>query len=219
MRAVTVVVSPPSDRLLDQLFSDESRVRRDRIYNLTLLEDGTFVLLGRVQGDLAFAREVLGSASEVIGFSISGQNNGRGLIFVHARPPSAVERLLKLRREYAVFFDFPIEMTKEGQLEITIVGERNDEILAVLDKIPPEIDVTVERIGAYIESPLALTDLLTERQREILDIALKCGYYEVPRQATHRDIAGKLGISPPTVSEHLQKIEARIFRTIRRSAD
>ncbi len=219
MRAVTVVVSPPDDRPLDQLFGDDSRVRRDRIYNLTLLEDGTFVLLGRIHGDLAFAREVLVEAPEVIGFSISSQNDDGGLIFVHTRPPQAVKRLLELRREYGVFFDFPIEMTKEGHLEITIVGEANDEILAVLDEIPPEIDVTVERIGTYIQNPLALTELLTERQREILDVALECGYYEVPRQATHRDIAGKLGISPPTVSEHLQKIEARIFGTIRRSAD
>jgi len=52
-----------------------------------------------------------------------------------------------------------------------------------------------------------------------LDVALDCGYYEVPRQATHRDIAEQLGVSPPTVSEHLQKIEARMFGTIRWSAD
>ena len=94
---------------------------------------------------------------------------------------------------------------------ITIVGERNDEILAVLDEIPPQIDVSVERIGTYIQNPLTLTELLTERQREILDVALECGYYEVPREAPHRDIATKFGISPPTVSEHLQKIEAGIF--------
>ncbi|MFB9806579.1 helix-turn-helix domain-containing protein [Haladaptatus pallidirubidus] len=56
--------------------------------------------------------------------------------------------------------------------------------------------------------------LLTDRQREVMDVALDLGYYDVPRQATHRDIADRMGLSVGTVGEHLQKIESRVFKGI-----
>lgn len=211
MRAVTVLVSPPTNHPVDHLFTSESRVQRERIFNLTLLEDGTFVLLGRIRGNLTHAREILSAEQDVLGFSISEQDANVGLAFVHARPPPSIRRILELRREHGVFFDFPIEATEEGQLKLTIVGETNGEITGVLDEIPAEIEISVERIGPYIEDPKSMTDLLTDRQREILEVALASGYYDVPRRATHRDVAEQLELAVPTVSEHLQKIEARIF--------
>lgn len=41
------------------------------------------------------------------------------------------------------------------------------------------------------------------------------GYDDVPRGATHRDIADRLGLSVGTVSEHLQKVESRVFASMR----
>ncbi|WP_276302690.1 helix-turn-helix domain-containing protein [Halorussus lipolyticus] len=211
MRSVTVLVSPPTNHPVDHLFTNEPRVQRERIFNLTLLEDGTFVLLGRIRGNLTHAREILSAEQDVLGFSISEQDANVGLVFVHARPPPSIRRILELRREHGVFFDFPIEATEEGQVKLTIVGETNSEITGVLDEIPAEIEMSVERIGPYIEDPKSMTDLLTDRQREILEVALASGYYDVPRRATHRDVAEQLELAVPTVSEHLQKIEARIF--------
>jgi DNA-binding CsgD family transcriptional regulator len=215
MRAMTVVVSLAEGDPLERLFTDDSRVRRERIYNLTLLEDGTLVLLGRIRGDLAFAREALSAAPGVLESSVSGESARGALVFVHARPPTAVRRLLELPGKHGVFFDLPIEVTDGGRLELVTVGETNAELLAVLEDVPSEIDVTVERIGPYVEDPRALTELLTERQREVLDVALERGYYEVPRRASHREIAAALGVSAPTVSEHLRKAEARIFGAVR----
>lgn len=219
MRAVTVVLSLLDEGPLERLFIEDSRMRRERIYNLTLLEDGTLVLLGRMRGDLAYARDVLAKAPDVLESSISGQNAHGGLVFVHAQPPTAVRRLLELPGKHGVFFDLPIEMTDDGQLKLVIVGETNADLLAVLEDVPPGIDLTVERIGPYVDDARALTELLTDRQREVLDVALECGYYEVPRRASHRDIAEHVGVSSPTVSEHLQKIEARVFEAIRRASD
>ena len=55
---------------------------------------------------------------------------------------------------------------------------------------------------------------LTDRQREILAAAVEVGYYEVPRQASHEDIADHLGIAPATVGEHLRKIESTVLKEI-----
>lgn len=59
----------------------------------------------------------------------------------------------------------------------------------------------------------APTSLLSERQCAAVNVALELGYYESPRNVTHADIADRLGCAPNTVTEHLQKAEAKLVRT------
>ena len=44
---------------------------------------------------------------------------------------------------------------------------------------------------------------LTDRQREVLETALEMGYFETPKRANAGDVADELGVSMPTVCEHL----------------
>ncbi|MFC7008456.1 helix-turn-helix domain-containing protein [Halalkalicoccus salilacus] len=46
---------------------------------------------------------------------------------------------------------------------------------------------------------------------ELLELAVRAGYYEVPRETTHRDLASKLDLSAGTVSDRLQRIERRLI--------
>jgi predicted DNA binding protein len=41
----------------------------------------------------------------------------------------------------------------------------------------------------------------------------------MPRRATHDDIAERTGLSPSTVSEHMQKIEAGVFGALTGTTD
>jgi predicted DNA binding protein len=68
-------------------------------------------------------------------------------------------------------------------------------------------------MGKY-EPVTGATDLpveLTERQREMLDTAVRLGYYETPRRTTHRGIAAELDLSVGTVTEHFQRVEASVI--------
>jgi predicted DNA binding protein len=125
-----------------------------------------------------------------------------------------MKRFLELPRTHEVFFDFPIGSTADGRLRVVMIGETSEVLRTALADLPPALDVTVERIGPYPDGG-ELVSLLTDRQREVLDVALDLGYYDVPRGATHRDVAERLGLSVGTVSEHLQKIESRVFETVR----
>lgn len=197
-----------------EMFAPGTGFTRERISHLNLLEDGTVVLLGRLRGDPDRARRVLANRPDVLGYSISDAGDPGALGFVHARPPPSLRRFLSLPRRHEVFFDFPIEGSRDGGLRVVLVGESNDDLAAALADVPPELDLEVERIGPYPAESGDVAALLTDRQREVLDVALDLGYYEVPRAATHADIAAALGLSTGTVGEHLQKVERRVFGSL-----
>lgn len=50
-------------------------------------------------------------------------------------------------------------------------------------------------------------DPLTPRQREILQIAVREGYYDYPRRITLTDLAKRIGVAKSTLSESLMLIE------------
>lgn len=52
---------------------------------------------------------------------------------------------------------------------------------------------------------------LTERQREVLEVALRAGYFDWPRGSTAEEVAESLGISSATLHGHLRKAERTLF--------
>lgn len=54
-------------------------------------------------------------------------------------------------------------------------------------------------------------DGLTDRQREALTLAISRGYYESPRQASTEELAEKMGISQPSMSDLLRRGERQLL--------
>ena len=67
------------------------------------------------------------------------------------------------------------------------------------------------KLGAESAHNAHFLDLLPEKQRKVLDEAIKMGYYDRPRRCTQRAIADELNIKQATVSEHLQSAESAII--------
>lgn len=74
-----------------------------------------------------------------------------------------------------------------------------------------DADVTIEKITRSQSAARSKTDLLSVRQREILELACDRGYYSWPREASLEGLADELEIAKPTVLEHLRKAEAKIL--------
>jgi O-6-methylguanine DNA methyltransferase len=55
---------------------------------------------------------------------------------------------------------------------------------------------------------------LTDRQREVLDHAVRDGYYEVPRRTTVLELARSLSLGRSTVEEHLRAAESIVVRAV-----
>lgn len=54
-------------------------------------------------------------------------------------------------------------------------------------------------------------ELMTEKQIEVFSKACDWGYYEIPKKITIEELSVKLGLSAPTVAEHLRKAEAKLM--------
>lgn len=68
------------------------------------------------------------------------------------------------------------------------------------------VDITIEGIWDYQLNMRQISSFLTDRQQQILEIAVERGYYEIPRQTSLDDIGEEPNITAGTVGEYLQKI-------------
>jgi predicted DNA binding protein len=63
------------------------------------------------------------------------------------------------------------------------------------------------------------TALLTDRQRECLTVALRRGYFEIPRDCTLAEVAEALDIDKSTASETIRRGQARVLKQYLLSGD
>ena len=67
-------------------------------------------------------------------------------------------------------------------------------------------DIRIERV-----TPFWGKVILTERQEELVRVALASGFFDFPRMMGSLEFARKLGISVSTLSEVLRATQRRIF--------
>lgn len=214
MRYVTFVIIPPDGGLTDteQAFGAREGVTRQSIQHLNLLADGTAVVIFELDGDLDAIRDELAIQEEVLEYNISETRENHH-VYIHFEPNETVSQLLTITNEYELVVDTPMIYTHRGGLKITVIGEE-PVIRESMPAIPSTLRLKLEQIGEYEPVTDRLFSLLTERQQEILQEAIEQGYYSVPRQVTHQDIAEELDCSGGTVGEHLRKIEAKLLSEI-----
>ena len=68
--------------------------------------------------------------------------------------------------------------------------------------------------GGEREARQRLLDRLTDRQREVLQVAYHGGYFESPRTTTGGKLATALGVSPPAFHGHLRSVQRKVFATL-----
>jgi len=111
-----------------------------------------------------------------------------------------------------IIWDTPTIFTK-GKMVISVTGNEENlkKFLQLIKRIGDIIKVSYKK-AIYNEQ--AILSCLTEKQKEILIAAKKNGYYHYPRQINSKELSTILGLSKPTVVQHLRKAEIRIMSTI-----
>jgi predicted DNA binding protein len=110
--------------------------------------------------------------------------------------------------------DEPVRMVAGREYWTVLVRESRETVQERLDAVRAEMDAEV--VVDLITSPeagvgaLPTTDL-SERQREVFELARRRNYYSWPREVTAADLAEEVGVSKATLLEHLRKAEAKLL--------
>lgn len=100
---------------------------------------------------------------------------------------------------------FPFRVA-DGHDEWTLVASRAG-CRAFCDALQEAgVAFEVRRTGA-----LPTEDVLTDRQREVLDRAVEAGFYDYPRRTNLTELAQDLGVVKSTLSQMLMQIEQAVF--------
>jgi hypothetical protein len=85
------------------------------------------------------------------------------------------------------------------------------ESVARLQAAGPDMELLscreLDRPPADPSAPAGMLAELTDRQREVLDVLYRAGYFEWPRESTAQDVADRVGIDQSTLQGHLRKAE------------
>ncbi len=195
------------------LIASHPDVQRDELLHVNSLFSGGGVLFYRLQGDADALAEELDAHELVLAYDILDVQDEQFHIYIYVEAGEPAGTLMYVVEKYALIIDTPLTYTDAGDILATVVGKQ-EMIQQAFRELPRRIDLRVEQAGDYAPESGHLLARLTERQHEVLETAVQLGYYQIPRQATHADIAEQLGCAPSTVDEHLRKAEQHLFSTL-----
>ncbi len=192
---------------VEHRLSQEPDLRRIALHSIKLVDDGSFAVLAEAEGDIDRYRELLHEIPEVKRFAVSGTECG--YCYAQMEPSESSRELVEARETEDFIIKMPMQYTDDGGLQVMIVGE--DEDLVAASESFTDYKIELRSTGPYFPDIDGVFATLTERQREVLNTAIRNGYYEKPREATLMDLGDELGITPGTVGEHLRGIESKVF--------
>jgi predicted DNA binding protein len=107
---------------------------------------------------------------------------------------------------------------EHGRECFDLLLDGRDELSKAVELLGEFGDVNVERISNDFSHEVTpshaewqeLLASIPERRREILNLALEQGYFEIPREVTLEELAAQMDITKTTASTHLRKAERQL---------
>jgi predicted DNA binding protein len=126
--------------------------------------------------------------------------------------------ILQVIVDHGAFYSTPISMV--GGVEswrLLLPDER--ERTALLRDLTEFGEIQLHKVARVDRSRLLAAGLwgffaTSARRRQILELALRRGYFDFPRRASSRDLARELGLAQSTILEHLRNAQRQILERI-----
>ncbi len=136
------------------------------------------------------------------GVTVKTHQPGSTTFIVDVVKCKACEVLMKTK----AFMVFPVSIQK-GRMKWLLITDDNPTIGKLIDELEKcGCDVQIERV-----TPFGGRGILTERQEELVRVALASGFFDFPRKIGTSELSRKLGISVSTLSEIMRATQRRIF--------
>ncbi|MDY7081647.1 MAG: helix-turn-helix domain-containing protein [Halobacteria archaeon] len=140
-------------------------------------------------------------------------------LYVWCEPGEPITTILRSANERGILLKTPYDFDEDENLQVTTVGKGDnviDSLSDIYEVIDEDVEFIMEKTSEY-QPQLDEDDyesLLTQRQREVLEVAIEKGYYSVPRETSYEEIGEEAGVSAVTVGQILRRAKARLIRNL-----
>lgn len=211
MKSATVKVtwpekfSHPVDRQLSRIDNVEPRVIR----YANPCPDNHYIQTVEFGGDLDQTREVLSTCESVVEYIVTDDRDHK-VAYMKCRNVGFAKDFVCFHHRFDITVDWPIYyIDNKGGFKMQVAGELEG-LQNATAALPDFMSIDIQRLGEYNPDKDEMMMSLTDNQRKLLATAHREGYYKVPRETTQAELAEELDISPGTISERLQRIEAKL---------
>lgn len=215
MKRVQITISPP-ERFMPPVYRlltrEASYLSAVDIVNWNVAQPPVGFLL-RLRGDYERLEETITDVENVRECEFFANGPREAYCFLAASDVTVGRALFENFTRDDLLTVPPIACHDDGSSTFTIIGTEAA-IQDAVDGVPNDVDVLVEAVGTGPVAPNNVAEGLSPKQRRAVEVAVRVGYYEVPRQATTEDVADELGCATATASEHLRKAEANILSAL-----
>ena len=211
MQSANLIISlPESMELPVPEYADPDAVVREELLSWQVRPDeGAVYFLSLLTGDHSACRKAVGDIDSVRRVDFEPANEDTFYAYAVMDLRAADSSLMATFDVPGLVLVPPIVYTDTDTVEVTVLGDESA-LSGLLESFPAGVNVTVDRVGDHAQLGGSLAGRLTRRQFEAIGIARRLGYYEVPREASLADVAGKLGVSESAASSLLRKVEAAL---------
>ena len=204
MRAPEGTVHPVFDML-----TRGEHVERVRGLHWNFSED-RLGILHYVEGELDAYVAELESLPSVLDYDVARTDDDGFYVYHRCVVRGGARELFETFTRETLLLVPPIEFGADGSATFSLFGD-GAEVQTALDSVPAAVEVAVHEVTGMAETPEVTAATLTTRQREAVEAALSLGYYDIPREASHEEVAEAMDCAPSTAAEHLRKAESKLL--------
>lgn len=199
---IKVNISVPKTKWL-AIYNEKYPELTFNIFSKYLIDENTGVTLFQIVGNAVkrFLKEFKNRIAQDA-FQILFEGEDRVILNIKTSDPWILSALVKTE----LLIMYPI-LVKNGKIQMDTITSRKkfDQFLTELDT--QKIKYSIKSVGYFRPIPL-----LTKNQIEILNLALKLGYFEIPRKVSLTNFAKRLNISPSALSETMRRINNKLAK-------
>jgi predicted DNA binding protein len=160
---------------LINLVAESRYVSGAKLLDLNPTDDDRPAVLFVIEGDRERFAADLDATPEIPDYDLTPLDDGRFYAYLRPETNPVIRDLIGTLTRDSLLINFPVEY-RDGSSRLTLIGTRTD-LQAAVENLPSGITVEIERVGEYTDYE-AVTSVLSERQREAVEVGLALGYYE-----------------------------------------
>ncbi len=184
-----------------------SNIKRCEVIHTLKYDDKSFVSISKIEMlDSSYSAMDLVGLKGIDDIEVLHEENGIYTCIVKERWQSIPE----IFSGFDILLDLPLIYNTEKCVCSFVVREKDvEKLISSISELGTDFKIIkVRNIG---HDSVKSLPYLTDKQKKVVILAKKLGYFEIPRRVSSEKLAEILGVSQSAVLEHLRKAERSIF--------